>query len=137
MPITWVRPLLVCTMLAAAAAACSKSPAAPTDPTALPATLSMTTGETRSFPDAAVTLTLEPTAQGECGPAASCLPWPLALIRTQGPAGTIPIALAPGIEGMRVGHGNGVVITLLSLVEGQRAQQWVAKIRVEQEPRLP
>jgi len=131
-----VRALFVCTLLTVVAA-CSKSPAAPTDPTTLPATLTMTTGETRSFPDAAVTLTMEPTVQRECGPADSCLPWPLALIRTQGPAGTVPIALAPAIDTMRTGHGNGVVITLLSLVEDQRGQQWVARIRVEQEPRLP
>jgi len=121
----------------AAAAACSKSPSAPSDPTSLPATVTMTTGETLAFPDAAVTLTMEPTVQRNCGPADSCLPWPLALIRTQGPAGTVPITLAPAIDTMRTGHGNGLVITLLSLVEDQRAQQWVARIRVEQEPRLP
>jgi hypothetical protein len=119
------------------AAACSRSPATPTDPSALPATLTMVPGDTRSFPEAEVTLTLVPTAQPQCGPADLCLPWPNALIQTQGPAGTVPIVLAPNIDGMRVGHGNGVVITLLSLVEDQRAQHWVAKIRVEEEPRLP
>src|SRR6185295_13412851 len=101
----WARALFVCSMLAAAAA-CSNSPAAPSEPTSLPATLTMTPGESRSFSDAGVTLTMVDSPEPHCGPADQCLPWPNAIIQTQGPAGRIPVVLATNVAGMRVGHGN-------------------------------
>ena len=133
---SWARALSVCAMLAAAAA-CSKSPAAPSEPTSLPATVTMSPGDTRSFSDAGVTLTMVDSPQPQCGPANQCLPWPSVIIQTDGPAGRVPIVLATNVEGMRVGHGNGVIITLLTLVEGSGTPRWTARMRVEQEPRLP
>lgn len=58
MPITWVRPLFVCTLLAAAAA-CSES-SSPTVPTPqVPVALHMTQGQSTVVPGTDLLLTLE------------------------------------------------------------------------------
>jgi hypothetical protein len=62
MPISWVRPLLVCTMLAAAAACSeSSSPTAPTPggPPQAPVALHMTQGQSTRVPGTGLQLTLE------------------------------------------------------------------------------
>lgn len=125
MPATWRSRCLITLLAVSAACAHQESPTAPQD---LPATLTLSAGETRTVAAADLALTFV-AGPSQCAPEANCIPGAgqqgLFMARVhEGEAGFL---LSTETARLRTQVVDGVMITLLSL----EARPRVATLRIE------